>query len=116
MHIESGLLRLFDNGLKQLDVLQGGVHDVGVCLRNLAFSQLAEDLRRIDILLRLAGLTRQQVGDDDMSGGLDKTAGVEILEAAKLLVPRFDAGDHLREFRGQLLQLRNDGLHGLAAP
>ena len=49
-----------------------------------------------------------------MSGGLDQTTGVEILEAAKLLVPRFDAGDHLREFRGQLLQLRNDGLHGLA--
>ena len=84
--VSGGLLGIFDNGLEQLDILQGGVHNVGVSLRNLAFGQFAEDLRRIDILLRLAGLTRQQVGDDDMSGGFDQTAGVEILEAAKLLV------------------------------
>ena len=58
---------LSHNGLEQLDVLQGGVHDVGVCLRNLAFGQLAEDLRRIDILLRLAGLTRQQARDSALS-------------------------------------------------
>ena len=48
-----------------------------------------------------------------MAGGLDQTACVEILEAAKFLVPGFDMGGHFRELRGQLLQLRNDGLHGL---
>jgi len=51
------------------------------------FGKFAEDFRRIGILLRIAGLTGQQVGDDDMAGGLDQTACVEILEAAKFLVP-----------------------------
>ena len=48
--------------------------------------------KRQGILLRLTGLTGQQVGDDDVSGGLHQAAGMEILESADLLVAGLDTG------------------------
>ena len=106
-------LNLVFDSLEQRDVLRRGVHHVGIGLRDLRLCKLAEHARRSGILLRLTGLTGQQVGDDDVSGGLHQAAGMEILESADLLVAGLDPGLHLRELDGQLLELRHHGTHRL---
>ena len=100
--------------LESLNIRYRRLLDVGCRLGDLGGSILAEDTGGTEILLALGGLTRENMGHDDITRDLDQTACVEILESGRLLVEALDLVGSTLEGTAQSRQACRDIGHALA--